>query len=487
MDDKLVEAIRNLMVSTGTLAELVRNSRVTNPPNPEQKRIEVGTQTISASQLSKCERMKEIKVKIKRGMGDEEILSIAREDWPEESYQHVNYVHGGFKIDDSGATLAIGYPEELRQNEAVRCLAEQVPSLNVVLDERFPGPGKTVLVRSTETITEDENEERGGQRLVIVGGLPEAMGNREQDIVQIVRRAVSAAVKYGINLIAILPGKSLCPAFIRKIAECCLAGTNIMATILGKEHVEISTSVTRTATLLIKAADTKKHSFADVVSELKRQVSPEEAGVRIERLTKTEEGDVRLVLKETKTGGTEQLKNLIATRVRMAGQIEAKGHVGKILLKDINEGMARQEIIDAVAAASGAPKGSVSIPSDVRGPTLTVTLPIEAARRIIGFKRIEVGWARVKCRVQEKVYPVFCFRCQSFGHRMAACKAPFVNGRRCMRCGRVGHIAKQCTDVIPTCHTCNEKGHRVDSMVCPKYKAMVEKLKCDTNRKKFDV
>ncbi|KAL0271859.1 UNVERIFIED_CONTAM: hypothetical protein PYX00_008821 [Menopon gallinae] len=79
----------------------------------------------------------------------------------------------------------------------------------------------------------------------------------------------------------------------------------------------------------------------------------------------------------------------------------------------------------------------------------------------------------MECRIREKVEPEFCSKCQNYGHARSSCKNAPAGGIRCLKCGKIGHIAKDCGEKL-NCFNCNSPEHRGDSTKCPKYARYLE-------------
>ncbi|XP_020295518.1 uncharacterized protein LOC109860665 [Pseudomyrmex gracilis] len=83
--------------------------------------------------------------------------------------------------------------------------------------------------------------------------------------------------------------------------------------------------------------------------------------------------------------------------------------------------------------------------------TLWARLPLRAAQKVVGGKRIEVGWFSfpVEALVARRMQ---CYRCLEYGHVARTCTG-VDRSRACYRCGEKGHLAITCR-AAPKCTLC---------------------------------
>lgn len=118
----------------------------------------------------------------------------------------------------------------------------------------------------------------------------------------------------------------------------------------------------------------------------------------------------------------------------------------------------------------------VSAPWRVKdGECINVTL--ECTGKVVEQLRTTgayIKWFRFQVRAQDVVQT--CFRCLGFGHWVQECR---MREDTCRRCGVAGHRASACRNEA-RCRDCEFKGfpadHRMLSMACPVYEAMVARV-----------
>lgn len=294
------------------------------------------------------------------------------------------------------------------------------------------------------------------------------------DVIKWVEKLTSlAGLKKAVNLKIYIPEGSDVVK-IRKILECCLFGTNLKVLIkLDKsEYKQIKPNSNNKAIMVVKANEGV--SYADMVKDIKRNVSPQEMGIIVNKFEKTRNGDVRIAFTEKEKDSKARLSKRINEKVSTASKVSLIQRTKGIVILDVEDDIDQKEVIERLATVLSVTNSDIRL-NDFR-PThrgtkmVTAYLPIPAATSAIQMKRLKLGWTM--CRIKEKVDPAFCSKCQSFGHSTISCTGSSKEKIICMRCGDQNHMTRDCKN-DEFCFTCNEAGHRANSMNCSKYKALV--------------
>lgn len=102
-----------------------------------------------------------------------------------------------------------------------------------------------------------------------------------------------------------------------------------------------------------------------------------------------------------------------------------------------------------------------------------LSVPGEMAVKLLNRGRIGEGWDR--WRVRDVITPSRCFTCRKVGHEAKDCKAK-GKGEVCHNCGHFGHYRSDCKNA-KACYLCGKEGHKAESMTCPVFRDMVQKLR----------
>lgn len=225
---------------------------------------------------------------------------------------------------------------------------------------------------------------------------------------------------------------------------------------------------TRPEAVLVRPAEGK--SYAEVLSNLRKNLKPEESNSNIMSVRKTKAGDMLLEL--AKGSQTDKLCENIKDTLKEYGTAKTMRQLVKLEIRDIDSVTQEDEIISAIREGIGDTSQEIKIhltgvnSSEQR--RAFVTLPTEDASKILTEQRIKIGWTR--CRVKRCLDIKRCFKCFEAGHLQKDCKGP---DRRdlCIRCGERGHKMKTCTKA-PRCCICSsekrsEVGHLPGTAHCP--------------------
>lgn len=214
-------------------------------------------------------------------------------------------------------------------------------------------------------------------------------------------------------------------------------------------------------------------SYAEVLSELKMNVTPGDSGVEIWR-TQERKGHVKVTLKDANTERAKKLVDDINKRTSAGATVELiqKGIFVYNIEEEVTEEEVKCELDKALQSDAEGSRISVSFRTNSYGKAAMVYLEKEAAEKLcrLGFIR-RSGWTN--WTIKEKTNPRFSVRCQFYGHSPRDCKGDQAKSSRCMRCGECGHFQKDCSQEA-FCVCCEKKGHQMNSMSCPIFKRHVE-------------
>lgn len=214
-----------------------------------------------------------------------------------------------------------------------------------------------------------------------------------------------------------------------------------------------------------------------MLRSISAHVKPEEAGVKLSRVTKTKEGDLVLKVREYTPGGGATFAEIIRKNSSLEVDVrDATGPMITVVLRDIDPLLDAKSIENTLKAILGLPDGCKIRTEDPRLNKYRwqclIGLPRPAAKALLRHKRLQLGgtW----CRPEEWVTLPTCFKCQNVGHLAKDCKKDQVDGPRCYKCGELGHTSKNCQKTSTHCHVCEVDGHTASSMACPIYKQLVK-------------
>ncbi|KAK9719951.1 hypothetical protein QE152_g22363 [Popillia japonica] len=205
-------------------------------------------------------------------------------------------------------------------------------------------------------------------------------------------------------------------------------------------------------------------SYADLLRTIKGKVNPSEIGVDLAGVRQTRKGELLLMV-QNGSDKAEILRQEIKDKCPAAtatSPIEKK----VLHIKGLDGVTTTEEIAAAISRETLANPGTLEVralrPAYGGKQNATVILPSMFADKLIQMAKIKIGW--MKCRVEERVRDVKCFKCWELGHIKANCKGP---DRRnlCLRCAKEGHIVSTCPNE-PFCIHCQQEGHQSGSGKC---------------------
>lgn len=232
--------------------------------------------------------------------------------------------------------------------------------------------------------------------------------------------------------------------------------------------------------LLVKPSEGK--SYADVLSEIREKVKPEEKGAVIKTLRKTRAGDLLIELgqsSESKSDFGADLQSVLGTKASVRLLVPKT----TLEVRDLDELATEEEVTVAVKSVLGASVESKVFVSkaNARGQKMAIiTVGAKEAAKLLSEGHLKVGW--VSCRVREKLAVTRCFKCLGFGHVAIRCSGP-DRSKFCFKCGGQDHRASACK-ATESCVLCAQAGLKGDSIKhasgssrCQAYKQALQELR----------
>ncbi|CAD7089637.1 unnamed protein product [Hermetia illucens] len=205
-------------------------------------------------------------------------------------------------------------------------------------------------------------------------------------------------------------------------------------------------------------------TYADILRKVKSDPELMDLGENVSRIRRSQKGDLMLELEKSPGKTVENFFGKVEKSLGEEAQVRARKQELVIECKDIDEITTKEDIRDALEKQFG-PLGLQD--SAIRGlrkayggtQTATISLPTEAAFKLLVAGKVKIGW--VVCRLREQVSLKRCFRCLEFGHIAAKCIGDCDRSKCCRKCGGEGHMFRECK-AEPECMLCkeNKSGNR---------------------------
>lgn len=438
------------------------------------------------------------------------------ENWPEGSYRRTKMA-GGHPTADMDRVIVLDAQGGVR-GRFLKRLVEQQPYVGHILNDGKPIAGELAYVISGgHIITESGNKTSAEERYTFLVGVQDGWEGRstEEDadtakkLHGVLCRLRDLAEMEGRKRLGVtfadLEGQDSSMVRLRKMMECVFRGTDIEITVYVGNRNQMKSSQgarptpaseatpsgewrtqgsgrgrrLKTKTVDVKVGDKREDTYAETLRNMRAKINIDDMGLRVQSIRRTNTGNVRLKVMERKEGAGLALKAAVEKELGEGVKADIWGDQRHIMVRDLDVVTTVEEVKAAICDAVGTVLGSRredivvnSIRKSLKGDTqvATVTVEKEVAREVLKLRRIKVGWFR--CRVSEKVQPTRCYRCQQYGHYAVDCKGDSMRAR-CLKCGDEGHFARECKNEA-NCYLCEEKGHRADTMACPKYRALVK-------------
>lgn len=217
----------------------------------------------------------------------------------------------------------------------------------------------------------------------------------------------------------------------------------------------------RREAVLIKPA--KGKTYVEILSEIRKNVNPDDTQTDVKSIRQTRAGDVLLELGST-TKNRESFRMTLQNSLGEAGKVKDLIPRATLEIRDLDSVTNKEDVEEALKNelhdASGDLTISITKPNS-RGLKLAIVeMDEQAASNLLEKGGIKIGW--VKCRVRQRVLVTRCFRCLGYGHIARNCTGP-DRISLCYRCGENGHKAAICKST-PRCMLCMDLKGEVEDL-----------------------
>lgn len=466
---------KELHVAASTIKEMTDHIKSCMDKAKETKRAkntkQEGTQTMSAN----AERIEEIKEEIKKGVTDGK-AEFFQKNWPSAVFERTELTNENiFKSKDIRTVVSIISLDELN-SEIVKQTVERAPQIKEVIVENKMQHSDLYYYQTQSTIIkagqESETNETGKTFVAFIE--PHEDKQKEIDALLKIIDAVSYTKHKGETAFA--TSGSL-QDFLRKTLEFRAQELKTKVKMqFRKEAQKAKTATTETLrkpmprlnTIFVKG---DQKSYADMAKDIKNQVDLKNLGIIPRSIKPTKNGDLKLEFTCKKNSNPGALKQTIEEKTKLQADLVLRKK--EVIIKYIEPTASQEEVKKSITEVIGAVENiTLYMPEPRRDQAkfAIVSLPKLLAEKLIDRGKIIIGLSR--CKIEEKITPPRCFRCQKFGHIGRQCKEATNNLNMCMNCGTKGHRAGECKNQSH-CYECKADGHRAGSMKCPKYREIV--------------
>lgn len=152
----------------------------------------------------------------------------------------------------------------------------------------------------------------------------------------------------------------------------------------------------------------------------------------------------------------EELQRVLGTMARV---VQPK-KLASLRVTGLDDSVTKEMVAKAVAKVSECDADNVRIGEIMAGPggmgAMVLRCPIPVAKALAEAGRLLVGWSSARVKLLEQ-RPLRCYKCMGIGHTRPTCPFTVDRSGLCYRCGKEGHIARNCTDA-PCCAVCTSAG-----------------------------
>ena len=225
----------------------------------------------------------------------------------------------------------------------------------------------------------------------------------------------------------------------------------------------------RTEPVIISPQEGK--TYADLLRTVKETIKDDkETTSHIQTIRQSKEGNMVITMKPEQRKADE-LKNLLTRGMKeMKARISKRDKRGGAVLnvKGMDAVTTKAEVVEAIGRESGVGANMVRVgelrPFFGGSQAVRVTMPEEAAKKLLQTGGIRIAYNN--CRVTRRFPLTQCFKCWGYGHTASECEEAHDHGKDCRKCGRTGHVLKDCTNE-KYCPICKNAGHSVGIGACP--------------------
>lgn len=217
-------------------------------------------------------------------------------------------------------------------------------------------------------------------------------------------------------------------------------------------------------------------TFAQALKTIKEKVDIATAGVHVDTIRSTREGDIILEMEKGEGKAAPLLKRIELAKVNLKARSIQQRETLEI--KGLDGSTSRDELRGLLGKAFGEEEcfEVFSLRDAGRNTQRAVVgMARSMAERLLNEGKARLGWALCRFGKAGK-RPISCYRCWQEGHTRWECRGP-DRSALCRNCGKDGHLAAKCPN--PThCGLCGSSKHREGAKACPG-----KQTPTDTNKK----
>lgn len=445
-----------------------------------------------------CVHCQTVRTRLDNGVTGDDLESILKEDWPKNTFRNVTVRKGGFIVPRPRRALILG-DSDCEGSGLVRNLAAQFPAIMHINDLQ---PGQAVITKNwaynSLVASSCPEEDTTTHKLLLIRSKGE---NREfafKEVLPLLKAHLQSLLDHteptDEPTLLRLP-EGLDAVWARKVLEATLAGTQIkvelslpkLAQVGGFQGIKRvvnprkqSASSNKALLTITNAGDETAPTFSEVLKKVRANTAPEQHGVVVEKIRETSNGQLRLLVKETRPGAREEF----AAAVEAIGGLkaDAKGALKKrkLVLHDIERDLTETQIQQYLLQAIGSQRTDdvqVDPPREDRFRRVSTIIYVrdDMAKWLLSQRTVKIGWTSAK--VREWLSLPTCYRCRKIGHIARHCHEEAAVEQRCHYCASTAHSTKECQRDLQKCYLCDSDGHAANSMHCPIYKSRILELR----------